>query len=164
MNDIHPAAKIHPSVLELLKNRIGVRIGADTEIEKNVRIANGVHIGSRCKIDEGCNFQDNALLSDDTIVGKNCFFAAFSCTADEPYPTVGKQVRKPVVVEDDCVIGVYGLLISCRIGKGAVLGTHSRATRDIPSNEVWEGRPAKFLYSRTEYDRKKAEWERFNAA
>lgn len=159
MNDIDPTAEIHPTVFELLQKRSFVRIGARTVIHANVRIANGVHIGADCKVGRDCNFQDNALISDNTIIGERCFFAGFSCTADELYPTTGKQVRKQVVVEDDCIVGVYGLLIACRMGKGSVLGTHSKATRDIPAGEVWEGRPAKFRMTRAEYDRKKSKWE-----
>jgi acetyltransferase-like isoleucine patch superfamily enzyme len=159
MNDIHPNAKIAPDVLELLQKRSFVYIGEGTEIAENVRIANGVQIGKNCKIGKDSNFQANVVISDNTVIGERCFFAGFSCTADELYPTAGKQVRKSVTVEDDCIIGVYGSLIGCRMGKGSVLGTHSKATRDIPAGQVWEGRPAKFKMTRAEYDKKKAVWE-----
>jgi acetyltransferase-like isoleucine patch superfamily enzyme len=159
MNDIHPTAQIHPSVRELLKNRSFVYIGKGTIIEENVRIGNGVQIGSNCRIGKDSNFQANAVISDNTIIGERCFFAGFSCTADELYPSAGKQVRKPVTIHDDCIVGIYGLLIGVEMGARSVLGTHSKATRDIPPGQVWEGRPAKFKMTREDYDRKKERWE-----
>ena len=159
-NDIHTSSKIHPSVMALLKKRCFVYIGEGVEIAEGVRIGNGVQIGKGCKIGRDSNLQANVLFSDNTIVGERCFFGGWVCTADEKYPTVGAQHRKPVVIEDDAVIGVRSTIVASNVGRKAVLGAHSITYVDIPTSEVWVGTPAKFLTTRAEYDKKKERWER----
>jgi acetyltransferase-like isoleucine patch superfamily enzyme len=46
-----------------------------------------------------------------------------------------------------------------RIGKNSVVAMGSVVTKDVPAGTVVMGAPAKPVYSRKEYDRKKAEWE-----
>jgi len=155
-NDIHESAKIADDVIISGYCYIGkgVMIGSGT------KLGNGVHIDSGAQVGSNCNIQDNVLFNSDTIVKDRCFFAAYSKTADEVYVSIGKQVRKPCTFEEGSVIGINATIVSANIGKRAVVGAHSLVTKDIPAEEVWAGVPAKFLYTRSEYDRKKEKWER----
>lgn len=52
----------------------------------------------------------------------------------------------PVSIGDDCFIGA-GTTILCgvRIGERSIIGASSVVTKDIPSDELWAGNPAKFI-------------------
>lgn len=51
-----------------------------------------------------------------------------------------------VVIEDDVFIGVNTIICSSvTIGKGAIIGAGSVVTKDIPSNQVWAGVPARYI-------------------
>ena len=101
--------------------------------------------------------------------------------ADEKYPAVGKQIRKPVVFGNNVVVGNGALVVACKVGDNAVIGAHSIVFEDVPSGEVWVGNPAKQLttvmldkwviiggqkfynnrgMTRSDYDKKKELWEK----
>ncbi|CAM2829894.1 glycosyltransferase [Rariglobus hedericola] len=55
----------------------------------------------------------------------------------------------PVTIGDDVWIGCHVVILpGVTIGRGAVIGAGSVVTRDVPSDEVWAGVPAKKLKSR----------------
>lgn len=57
-----------------------------------------------------------------------------------------KASSSPVIIGDNVFIGMNAILLKgVHIGDGAVIGAGSVVTKDIPSNEVWAGNPAKFL-------------------
>ena len=56
---------------------------------------------------------------------------------------------QPVTIGKDCWLG-SGVKVTkgVTIGDGAVIGTSSVVTCDIPSYEVWAGIPARFIKKR----------------
>jgi lipopolysaccharide O-acetyltransferase len=68
------------------------------------------------------------------------------------------EVSAPVVIEDDVWIGEFvSVLPGVRIGKGAVIGTMSTVTHDIPAYCVAAGSPAR-VFKR--YNFETSTWER----
>ncbi len=56
------------------------------------------------------------------------------------------QVKGPVVIEDNVWIGERVCILSgVRIGKGAVIAANAVVTKDVPSNAVVGGVPAKMI-------------------
>lgn len=154
-NDIHPTTKIGKNVT--IRNF--VYIGPDVEIGDDCRIGNYVTINKGSKLGKKCNLQNYAHLTDDTKLGDNVFLGAYVVFADEKYPSVGQQVRKPCTLGNNVIMGTHSVLVASDIGDWSVLGSNSESFKDIPPNEVWKGVPAKFVTSRGEYDQKKSKWE-----
>jgi acetyltransferase-like isoleucine patch superfamily enzyme len=66
-----------------------------------------------------------------------------------------------VLVEDDAIIGGRSVFKpGVRVGKNSVVAMAAVVTKDVPPETVVIGHPAKPVYSRAEYDRKKKAWER----
>jgi acetyltransferase-like isoleucine patch superfamily enzyme len=53
---------------------------------------------------------------------------------------------KPVLIKKGVFIGAHSIILKgVTLGENAVIGAGSVVTRDVPSNEVWAGNPAKFI-------------------
>ena len=59
----------------------------------------------------------------------------------------GKQaIPKPVLIEEGVFIGASSIILKgVTIGRRSVIGAGSVVTKNIPSNEVWAGNPARFI-------------------
>ena len=62
----------------------------------------------------------------------------------------------PVTIGNNVFIGINAIILKgVTIGDNAIIGAGSVVTRDIPSNEVWGGNPAKKIMTLEEYYAKK---------
>lgn len=158
-NDIHRTAKLHRSVTL----RSFIYIGKNVEIGEGTKIANYCKIGSGTRIGKNCNLQDYVCISDNTIIGDDTFFGAHSCIADEKYPTVGRQIRRTVVIGRNVMIGTKATIIAVNVGDNAVIGAHAKVVRYVPAGELWADKNvASKVGYREDYDAKKEEWEAEN--
>jgi acetyltransferase-like isoleucine patch superfamily enzyme len=61
-----------------------------------------------------------------------------------------KAIIKPVTIGSDCWLGAgTRVLPGVTIGDGAILGTGSVVTHDVPPYQVWAGVPARYIRDRT---------------
>ncbi|MCC6143326.1 MAG: acyltransferase [Candidatus Hydrogenedentes bacterium] len=66
-------------------------------------------------------------------------------------PGRARRVSKPVHIGNDVFIGSSCFIgPGVTIGDGAIIAHHSVVTRDVGSNEIWDGRPARRMAHRTE--------------
>ncbi len=87
---------------------------SNTIIEDNVKIDNLVHVAHNCFIKKGAFIIACAELSGGVVVGENAWVAPNSCT------------HQKITIGDNSLVGL-----------GAVV------TKDVPSNTVYAGNPAK---------------------
>ncbi len=112
-------------------------------------------------IDEGSDIGTNCILATDSrlVLGKDVLVAAYSylCAGgnhaydrtDIPIIQQGFVSKGGVVVEDDVWIGSHAMIMDgVRIGRGAVIGTHSLVNADIPEWSIAFGQPATVRGSR----------------
>lgn len=88
-------------------------------------------------------------------IGRNCIFAPGSMvlTHDASYFLFTNEYRvAPVSIGDNCFIG-YGAVIlpGITVGDNVVIGAGSVVTKDVPSDSVATGVPAKVISSLQEY-------------
>ena len=111
-------------------------IGDDVTMMSNCQIScmRKVYIGN------GCLFGDNVFVSDN-LHGSNNFEEL------EIPPLLRKLSSKgPVIIGDNVWIGRnVCVLPGVKIGRGAVVGSNSVVTHDIPDNSVVAGVPAKII-------------------
>jgi len=100
-------------------------------------------------------------------IGKNCIFAPQSMvlTHDASYFLFTNEYRvAPVSIGDNCFIG-YGAVIfpGIKVGDNVVIGAGSVVTKDVPSDSVVAGVPAKVISSLQEYLEKRKDEQMFAA-
>lgn len=132
LNTLHVNARIEPGAII----RDQVDIGNQAVIMMGAIINIGAVIGDETMIDMG------AVLGGRAIVGKRCHIGAGAVLAGVVEPASAK----PVVIEDDVLIGANAVVIEgVRIGQGAIVAAGAVVIEDVDANCVVAGVPAKVI-------------------
>ena len=92
------------------------------------------------------------VIEDEVFVGPGVIFT------NDPFPMSPKMVG--VHVESGAVVCAGSVLkAGIRIGSKSVIGMGSIVTKDVPSETVVYGNPARRGYSLSEFQRRKKDWE-----
>ncbi|UOF89244.1 2,3,4,5-tetrahydropyridine-2,6-dicarboxylate N-acetyltransferase [Fodinisporobacter ferrooxydans] len=120
----------------------GAIIRDQVTIGKNAVIMMGAMINIGAVIGEGTMIDMNAVVGGRGTIGKNCHIGAGAVVAGVIEP----PSAKPVVVEDDVVVGANAVLLEgVRIGKGSVVAAGAIVIDDVPENVVVAGVPARII-------------------
>ncbi len=129
-------------------NPIGFGSGCNFVAEKGGSIVIGENVGisnSTLYSRIGISIGNNVMLGGGVKIYDTDFHsleARFRGTSEDKAHTV----NKPVKIEDDVFIGAGTVILKgVHIGKGAVIGAGSIVTKDIPSDQIWAGNPAKYI-------------------
>ncbi|MBO9130348.1 2,3,4,5-tetrahydropyridine-2,6-dicarboxylate N-acetyltransferase [Bacillus sp. 165] len=139
-----------------IKARIepGAIIRDQVEIGDNAVIMMGAVINIGAVIGEGTMIDMNAVLGGRATVGKNSHVGAGAVLAGVIEP----PSAKPVVVEDDVVIGANAVVLEgVTVGKGAVVAAGAIVTEDVPPYTVVAGVPARIIKEIDEKTKSKTE-------
>ena len=133
-------------------------VGDKTIIGDNVMVGSLSHIDYNVKIGDNTRIEGSVYIPPLTVIGNNVFIAPGATFTNDPYPMSPKMIG--VTVEDGAIIAARAVIKpGVTIGKKAVVGMGAVVTKDVPSETVVIGNPARIKYSRKEYDEKKAAWE-----
>lgn len=120
------------------------KIGTFVEIQKNAEIGKNVKVSSHTFICEGVKIED------DVFIGHNVSFindkhpratnSNGSLQSEADWQVVPTVVKRGASIGTSCTI-----LCGITIGESAIVGAGSVVTRDVPSNTVVAGNPARFL-------------------
>ncbi|MDQ0413490.1 2,3,4,5-tetrahydropyridine-2,6-dicarboxylate N-acetyltransferase [Mesobacillus stamsii] len=139
-----------------IKARIepGAIIRDQVEIGDNAVIMMGASINIGAVVGEGTMIDMNVVLGGRATVGKNCHIGAGSVLAGVIEP----PSAKPVVVEDDVVIGANAVVLEgVTVGKGAVVAAGAIVIEDVPPYTVVAGTPARVIKEIDEKTKSKTE-------
>jgi tetrahydrodipicolinate N-acetyltransferase len=142
--------------LKGIKARIepGAIIRDQVEIGDNAVIMMGAMINIGAVIGEGTMIDMGTVLGGRATVGKNCHIGAGTVLAGVIEP----PSAKPVVVEDDVVIGANAVVLEgVTVGKGAVVAAGAIVIEDVPPYTVVAGTPARVIKEIDEKTKSKTE-------
>lgn len=108
----------------------GVVIEENVEVGANSFIARGAF--SNTVIKKGTKINGNCFIAHNCIVGKNVLFTGSSMIAGSSKIGDNSIIYSNVFVREQT-----------NIGENSIIGAGSTVTKDIPSNEIWFGSPAK---------------------
>lgn len=111
-----------------------------TDFGKNTLIGKNVFINS------GCRFQDQGgiIIGDDSLIGHNVVIATIN--HDFHPEKRGTMYLKPVELKARTWIGSNATILpGVTIGENSVVAAGAVVTKDVPSNTIVGGNPAKFL-------------------
>src|SRR5580692_5055117 len=133
-------------------NLYGCELGDDVKVGPFVEIQKGVKIGNRCKISSHSFLCEGVVLEDDVFIGHNVTFT------NDRFPRATNQNGQlqtevdwscvPTLVKRGASVGSgVTLLCGITIGENALIGAGSVVIRDVPSDTVVAGNPARTIRS-----------------
>ena len=149
-----PGTFIDPEVI--IESPESVKIGSNCIIRKGVVLrpeSGEIIIGDNCVINHYCVFHGKGgiYLGDWTIVAPHCGFYAQNHTFESFDVPIAKlpNTGRGIYLMGDNWIGAQSVICDdVTIGKGAVIGANSTATKSIPMASIAAGSPAKVIKKR----------------
>lgn len=127
------------------------RIGCDCNICSHCFVENDVVVGDRVTVKCGVQLWDGMRIEDDVFIGPNVTFTNDASPGPKRYR--GEFVPDKTVLKRGSVIGANATILpGITIGEDAMVGAGSLVTRDVPSNAVVAGNPARILRYTTDCD------------
>ena len=153
---------------------ITVPVSGSLELGTGCYIGRYAEVGAtgQIEIGENTSIQDRCVILGDVSIGENCLLSynvyvssgrhyfdlkpwwlikdqdAFVAQDEE----LSSLHSRPVVIEDDCLIGINAVLMAgITIGKGVVIGANSVVTKDIEPYSIAAGVPAKVIKKRLNF-------------
>ena len=120
------------------------KIGAFVEIQKNAAIGKNCKISSHSFICEGVTIKDNVFVGHNVTFTNDIYPRA--TTSQGTLQTDEDWNCSPTLVKKGASIGSsVTLLCGITIGENSIVGAGSVVTKDVPSNTIVAGNPAKIL-------------------
>ncbi len=143
--DIHPTVKIFGHV-----NIYGCKIGENTKIGTFVEIQKGVKIGKNCKISSHSFICEGVTIEDEVMVGHGVMFIndkfPRATNMDGTMKTGEDWECQKILVKRRAAIGSNATILgNITIGENAIVGAGSVVTKNVPSNKIVAGNPAKII-------------------
>lgn len=140
------------SIQLILKNN-GAKIGNNNDIETglifhNCKSYTNLIIGNNCHIGKNCFFdlRDKVKIGNNVVISMQCTFITH-IDLSKSYLSV-KFIAKQdkITVKDNCYIGVNSTILKgVIIEKGSFIAAKSLVNKNVPTNVIFSGIPAKFL-------------------
>lgn len=116
----------------------------------------GFKHGHNFNIEKGANvdaaFCHMISCGDNVTLTKDVYILAHDASMKK---FLGKTKIAPVCLGNNVFIGAKTVILpGVTIGDNVIIATNSSVTKDVPSNEVWGGNPAKFIMTTDDFLKK----------
>jgi acetyltransferase-like isoleucine patch superfamily enzyme len=147
---IAPSLKFGKDVkLSKFINLYGCEIGDETKIGAFVEIQKNAFVGKRCKISSHTFVCEGVTIEDNVFVGHGVVFVNDSyprATSNGTLQTEADwKVEKTLVKKGASIGSGATILANLTIGENAIVGAGAVVTKDVPSNAIVAGNPARVL-------------------
>lgn len=131
-------------------NAYGCELGDNTKVGAFVEIQKNVKIGANCKISSHTFICEGVTIEDEVFIGHNVSFIndkfpratseSGGLQTEADWKVIETFIRKGASIGTSCTI-----MGGITIGEKAIIGAGSVVTKDVPSNVIVAGNPAKLI-------------------
>lgn len=150
-----PNDRLGCAVRRRVYRAVGMQIGNQAVIYRNVLLLGTVHLGDRSSVSNNCCINGASAgvrIGCDVMIAPNCCLVAFDHgTALNGIPMIRQPLTEaPIVIEDDVWIGANCTITAgVTIRTGAIVAANSVVTQDVGPHEIVGGTPARFIKHRS---------------
>ena len=125
-----------------------------SKVENGVYISNtkGLKIGKNCRINENVFIQE-AVIGDNVLIAPNVSILSVSHNHSDlniPIVDQGDSTPNPPIIEDGVWLARNVVIMpGIKIGEGAIVGAGAVVTKNVKSNTIVGGVPAKYIKDRS---------------
>jgi acyl-[acyl carrier protein]--UDP-N-acetylglucosamine O-acyltransferase len=121
-----------------------VTIRENTTTGKNFQVGTLGDIQGDCIIGDHVRFHSNVHIGKSSRIGNYVWIFPYVVLTNDPHPP--SEVRRGVTIENFAVIATMSTILpGINISEGALVGAHSLVNRDVPSDTIVTGVPAKIM-------------------
>jgi UDP-2-acetamido-3-amino-2,3-dideoxy-glucuronate N-acetyltransferase len=122
-------------------NLFRCKVGKNSKIDSYVYLEEGVVIGDNCKVRPFVFIPTGVVIEDNVFIGPSVSFT------NDKYPrSQGEWALLSTRVKKGASIGANSVILpGIVIGEGAIVGAGSVVTKNVPSNTVVAGNPARII-------------------
>lgn len=124
--------------------------GHNVLIREEVKIGSGTLIGSGsvidgfCSIGKNVSIQTNVYITRNTTIEDKVFFGPCSVTTNDKYMMTGAELVGATVKKGARIGANSTLLPGVTVGEDAIVAACAVITKDVPSDQIATGIPARF--------------------
>jgi len=131
---------INTSIWQFVVVLPNAAIGNNCNINSHVFIENEVQIGDNVTIKSGVQLWDGITIEDYVFIGPNVTFTNDLIPRSKQYPA---SFAKTIIKEGASIGANATIIAGNEIGSYAMVGAGAVVTKNVGSNELWVGNPAK---------------------
>lgn len=132
-------------------------VGSGTKIGDNTKIGSLAHVDYNVAIGDDCKIEGLAYIAPMSRIGNNVFIGPSAVLTNDPYPPSQRMIG--VTIKDGAIICARSVIkAGVTVGESSVVGMGAVVTKDVPRSVVVVGVPARVVYSRKEYEKKRNSW------
>ena len=120
------------------------KIGAFVEIQKNARVGRRCKISSHTFVCEGVDIEDNVFIGHG-VTFINDSYPRATATDGHLQTEADWKVEKTIIKKGASIGSGSTILSNITIGENSIVGAGSVVTKDVPSNSIVAGNPARVL-------------------
>lgn len=110
----------------------------------NFQIGTLSDIQGHCSIGDYVRFHSNVHIGQHSKIGNYVWIFPYVVLTNDPHPP--SNIMQGVIIEDFVAIATMSVILpGVKVKEGALIGAHSSVNRDVNSNTVVAGSPAKFI-------------------
>jgi acetyltransferase-like isoleucine patch superfamily enzyme len=121
-------------------------MGGLSNISRDLIAADYSYIGPNCQIGSKVKMGRYTMLANNvSIIGNDHLFS----NPNTPIIFSGRPELKETIIGEDAWIGAFSIIMAgVEIGDGAIIGSGSVVTKNVPPYSIFAGTPAKFIKMR----------------
>ena len=131
---------INTSIWQFVVVLPNATIGNNCNINSHVFIENEVQIGDNVTIKSGVQLWDGIIIEDNVFIGPNVTFTNDLIPRSKQYPS---SFTKTIIKEGASIGANATIIAGNEIGSYAMVGAGAVVTKNVGSNELWVGNPAR---------------------
>jgi acetyltransferase-like isoleucine patch superfamily enzyme len=128
---------IHPSNMYECELSDDVFVGPFVEIQKNVKVGKGTRISSHSFICEGVEIGERVFIAHGVMFVNDLF----------DFEDTSSWIMRSTKIGNNVRIGSNATILPVEIGDNSIIGAGAVVTKNVPSNTLLAGNPAKIIRS-----------------